>query len=77
MKLDDICRALGLTPEEVRDYAMEEAKRLLLARLGLGRREGKMVEGALRRMVEEREKEGEALSAQTIKVKIEKIWREG
>ena len=77
MKLDELCRALGLTPEEVRDYALDEAKRLVLARLGLGRREGRLVEGALRRMVEEREKEGEALSAQTIKVKIEKIWREG
>lgn len=75
-KLDDICRALGLTPEEVRDYAVDEAKRLVLARLGLGRREARLVEGALRRM-REREEEGEALPAQTIKVKIERIWRDG
>ena len=76
MKLEDICRALGLTPEEVRDYALDEAKRLVLARLGLGRREGRLVEGVLKRMAQ-REEEGEALPTQTIKVKIEKIWRDG
>ena len=76
-KLDELCRALGLTPEDIRDYAVDEAKRRVFQRLGFGRREGKMVEGVLKRVVENREsvEEEERLPSQTVKVTVEKIYR--